>query len=154
MHFDDSAAGFAVAPDREMAEKNSALEALERWRIALWVDDGIDIPVETMPPPLLFAKNDFDAHEVRIESRCIFINGRQLDTYLCVFLGLLGKGVFVGYGCKTSKEEAVTHAVIEALRNKSIYVNQKGKTGFPYNRIHYFAENGLSKQVVQKIIGK
>jgi hypothetical protein len=153
LDLDGSCSGFAAGYDREKTLLRSMFESVERWTLSRWIDDGFAINEvkENLGSPVRNEiQNFFDSHSLYLRKVPLIFQDHAIIVNLAVFLGWTKSGVFAGYGTKLDYNEAVDHAHVEAYRNFVIYKNQPEKTGFPYNRIRYFANNkGAALKVIK-----
>lgn len=138
--FDWSGSGFAAGYDERSTKRRALLEAVERWALARWIDQRCEIPRAPKVP-----SSDLNAfyldHSLYLLTIPLLVEREILNVHVAVFLGWSERGVFAGYGTKSTASEAVEHAQVEAYRNFVIDKNQPPRDYFPYDRIRYFAEN-------------
>ncbi|MBX2989263.1 MAG: YcaO-like family protein [Bdellovibrionaceae bacterium] len=144
LHFDNSCSGFAVGYSKSKTILRAILEGCERWTLSQWIDYKIslrELKIKLDSPMHQELTKFFSGYSIFFKTIPIYFAERILKAQVVVFLGWTEKGVFAGYGTKLIFEEALDHALVEAVRNFLIYENQQGNDQFPYDRIRFFAEN-------------
>lgn len=144
LNLDDSCSGFAVGYSQTKAVVRAVCEASERWALSQWIDNhfALELFTDSISTPVAktIQRNFIDCTTYR-RKVSVLIDGKILEVNIAVVLGWTSSGVFAGYGSKLSADEALEHAFVEVMRNFVIHKNQPARESFPYNRIHYFAEN-------------
>lgn len=153
LKFDGSCSGFALGYSREKTILRSICEAIERWTLSKWIDEGLNLNQTEDLKKLDLYQNAIAKHFSHCTSyfKVIPVNlhDKIIQVYVTVVLAWTKQGVFAGYGSKLNLYDSLNHAAIEALRNFLIDKNQQKRDFFPYNRITFFANN---RELAESII--
>lgn len=139
-----TACGFAVGFDPLNTQIRSIAEALERWALSKWMDDGCYLEKErreVCSHEGVKVLGEFD--DCFVFKKEFFVNIGKICTsfHLCVLAATRGNGSFMGSAVRTNFSDALTHSLMEAYRHYIISKQDRNFNIFPYNRILYFARN-------------
>lgn len=136
--------GFAVGFDEFNTLIRSTAEAIERWALSQWVDSSCFLDeVETFNLPVEYCAlaKDFELFRV-FRREFIYEVCESLVLFnLSVVVAFKADGAYMGSAVRTSFEESLGHAVLEAHRHLIISTQERSFQKFPFNRILYFSKN-------------
>lgn len=144
-----SACGFAVGFDYTNTIHRSVGEALERWVMSLWIDQGYKIDqvrTEVVEPQLDPASRHFISQfdEVRyyLKEIAVYLDGRLFKFQIAQTMGLKDGGIFPGSSAQTTSGNCWQHSILESYRHLLAFRNNpKEVNTFPMNKVRYFAKN-------------
>lgn len=154
-----TACGFAGGFDLINTTQRSLSEAVERWVMSLWIDDGFKIdpsPTEqilaTLDPVSRFFANQFD--QVLFFEKRVTLNFDRIPKTIVVAqtMGLKDGGIFPGSSAQVSDGGYWQHALLESYRHLMGVKNNPARIDkFPDNKVHFFANNAqvALDQIVQ-----
>lgn len=152
LDFDPSCSGFAVGFNKDRTLWRSICEATERFVVSKWIDEDLPLSrLRTTPHQhiaLGFKPTGIEEWYGFYVELPVQLGDRVVILNSAVMSATTKRGIFCGYATRLDLDEAIEHAIVEAMRNLSIFRNQAARDFFPFDRIWYFGENkefGLRK---------
>jgi hypothetical protein len=153
-----TACGFAGGFNLSNTVKRSTGEALERWAMSLWIDEGFMIPqlascevVESLDSISKYFASQFD--EVLFFLRSFKVKtGTSVQSFVVAqTMGLKDGGIFPGSSAQFSEGSYWQHALLESVRHLLGVKNNPVKDIFPNNKVAFFAQNaGIALEQIHK----
>lgn len=150
--------GFAVSQKKDLAVVRSLAEAIERWSIGLWIEEGLQFD-EVNTPNLnkdelsvwKFFQEHFKAVLCFSKTVGLLINSKIYEYQVFATICLTEQGVYPGFSVKSPGKSPWVHAMVESYRHFLAAKNLNLRNVFPENRIRFFS---LSKDVALSQIYK
>lgn len=144
-----TSSGFAAGFESTPTKMRAVCEAVERWAISKWIDDGHYLPPISsqqvrLSPLAKFFASKFDQVLFFSRSFEIDVDGQQVLLKFGTVIGINDGGAFPGSRVCSPSEDTWEHALIEAWRHLGMASNKKKtfpKNDFYYDRVFYFARN-------------
>lgn len=141
--------GFAAGFNQRNTIIRSISEALERWALSMWVDEGYILPeydansiFDENKKPALWYKSQFDSVRFFGKEFVVEVSGNFLKINIVVSVCFKDSGVFMGSAAGINKDLLWTHALIESYRHFRIANTHTAEEApFPFNRILFFSQN-------------
>lgn len=144
-----TACGFAVGFNLHNTIYRSIGEALERWVISQWIDNGLHI-AELIRPEIEAELDDSSRiliaqfEEVRYFSKSVLVavNDKLQEFRVTQTMAYFDGGIFPGSAVRKVNGSPWQHAILESYRNLLAFQNNSGPVdSFPANKVHFFARN-------------
>jgi hypothetical protein len=137
--------GFAVGFNKESTTFRSVCEAVERWTLSKWIDEGFIM--DKVKPSIklkssIFFSESFESLEYFQKYIAVKINDTQILTInVGAVVGYLGNGAYMGSRASLDIEDVWEHSLLEAYRHFLIVKNSQESSEFPFNRIFHFGRH-------------
>ncbi len=152
-----TACGFAAGFNLQNTIQRSINEAVERWVMSKWIDDGYQIEqmnqsdIKGLDPASEFFISQFDEVLFFKKEVAIQTNDQFQKITVGQTMGLTEFGIFPGSSAQFSHGQVWQHALLESYRHFLGVKNNPDFSTFPGNKVLFFARN---KQIALDQINK
>lgn len=152
--------GFAAGFEVKMTQLRSVAEAVEKWALSKWIDEGYVLKVNESASILSesayatkYFSDFFDKTSFFEKELIVPFENKLLTIYLGVAVSELNNGIFIGSSAGYQKKHIWQHSLLECFRNYQVS-SQPIKVSefyFPENKIRFFAQNrNIAIEQIQK----
>lgn len=152
-----TACGFAAGFNLQNTIQRSINEAVERWVMSKWIDDGCyieQIPqnkIQNLDPASEFFVSQFDEVLFFKKEVILQVNDQFQKITVGQTMGLTEFGIFPGSSAQFNNGQVWQHALLESYRHFLGVQNNPDFSTFPGNKVLFFANN---KQIALNQINK
>lgn len=142
-----TACGFAAGFNLQNTIQRSINEAVERWVMSKWIDDGCyieQIPqnkIQNLDPASEFFVSQFDEVLFFKKEVVLQVNDQFQKITVGQTMGLTEFGIFPGSSAQFNSGQVWQHALLESYRHFLGVQNNPDFSTFPGNKVLFFANN-------------
>ncbi len=140
--------GFAAGFNHNNTIIRSVGEAVERWVISKWIDEGhlmdsvTDVHALSVLDPISnWFYRQFDKVYFYKKEIIVMLHNEFYKFQIGATIGRKNSGVYVGYSAQINDNNLWQHALLESFRHFLIEKNNNPINIFPDNRIRFFGKN-------------
>lgn len=140
--------GFAAGFDLRNTIIRSLGEAVERWVISKWVDEGYILNekkqsevISNLDRASLWYLNQFDDVRFYFKEIIIGFDNAYYTFLIGITICMNGNGIYMGSSAQYNCGNIWQHALVESYRHFRIANTESPIKSFPYNRILFFSKN-------------
>lgn len=152
-----TACGFAAGFNLQNTIQRSINEAVERWVMSKWIDDGYYIEkipknrIQNLDPASEFFVSQFDEVLFFKKEVMLQVNDQFQKITVGQTMGITEFGIFPGSSAQFNNGQVWQHALLESYRHFLGVQNNPDFSTFPGNKVLFFAKN---KQIALNQINK
>ena len=142
-----TACGFAAGFNLQNTIQRSINEAVERWVMSKWIDNGCYIEqlpqnkIQNLDPASEFFVSQFDEVLFFKKEVVLQVNDQYQKITVGQTMGLTEFGIFPGSSAQFNNGQVWQHALLESYRHYLGVQNNPDFSTFPGNKVLFFANN-------------